>query len=355
MRSGGVGWLVILLAALVAAATVPVIPVRAAPPAPIVPGVSLADIPLGSPIREVVSRLGAPTEVHPVGPNGTLAYVFGQYGITVYTQSDVVVALASTNSLLATVQGIGLGAPSTAITTAFGAPPALGVVEGFQGPAYPALGIAFGVDHQAVAAVMIFHPVVAAPATPSGPQAPSPTTSRSVDSSAPRSPTSETAPGAATVTTPRTAGGGAEPASAPSPAAPGPTTAPDPAGPSAPEAPTQGAPAGSAQGAAPTATAPAVLGSGPAASNHDAPTFTPAFVPLDLATPGTTPPASGQPGAVAAMMLPHVGNLEPFTAETRYLSLAGYLRYLVHNLTQTWVSPQESERLVHQRLGTLPR
>ncbi len=43
-----------------------------------------------------------------------------------------------------------------------------------------------------------------------------------------------------------------------------------------------------------------------------------------------------------------VGNLKPFSAETAYMSLAGYLRYLTHQRTSQWLTYPEATRIVRQ-------
>jgi hypothetical protein len=50
-----------------------------------------------------------------------------------------------------------------------------------------------------------------------------------------------------------------------------------------------------------------------------------------------------QPGALA-----NVKNLKAFSAETAYMSLAGYLRYLTHQQTSQWLTRSEAERIVRQ-------
>jgi hypothetical protein len=63
--------------------------------------------------------------------------------------------------------------------------------------------------------------------------------------------------------------------------------------------------------------------------------------------PATQPPAvqapAGTPGQIA-----NVKNLKPFSAETAYMSLAGYLRYLTHQQTSQWLTRVEAERIVRQ-------
>jgi hypothetical protein len=52
---------------------------------------------------------------------------------------------------------------------------------------------------------------------------------------------------------------------------------------------------------------------------------------------------AGTPGQIA-----NVKNLKPFSAETAYMSLAGYLRYLTHQQTSQWLTRSEAERIVRQ-------
>ena len=63
--------------------------------------------------------------------------------------------------------------------------------------------------------------------------------------------------------------------------------------------------------------------------------------------PATQQPAvqapAGTPGQIA-----NVKNLKPFSAETAYMSLAGYLRHLTHQQTSQWLTRVEAERIVRQ-------
>lgn len=47
---------------------------------------------------------------------------------------------------------------------------------------------------------------------------------------------------------------------------------------------------------------------------------------------------------------PNVANLKPFTAEAAYMSLPGYLRYIVYQQTSQWLSRPEAVRIVTQQL-----
>jgi len=57
----------------------------------------------------------------------------------------------------------------------------------------------------------------------------------------------------------------------------------------------------------------------------------------------TAPAPAGTPGPYA-----NVTNLKPFSAETAYMSLAGYLRYLTHQRTNQWLTYTEATRIVRQ-------
>jgi len=71
-------------------------------------------------------------------------------------------------------------------------------------------------------------------------------------------------------------------------------------------------------------------------------------------TPAPTPPST-QPVApaqnVSPGQVPTVSNLKPFSAEADYMSLAGYLRYLMYQQTNQWVTYAEATRVVKQQGG----
>lgn len=56
-------------------------------------------------------------------------------------------------------------------------------------------------------------------------------------------------------------------------------------------------------------------------------------------------------GRASAQQYPGVANLKPFSAQTKYMSLPGYLRYLVHQRSQQWLSYGEAGRIVKQQGG----
>ncbi len=60
----------------------------------------------------------------------------------------------------------------------------------------------------------------------------------------------------------------------------------------------------------------------------------------------TTTPAPATPG-----QYPSVATLKPFSAEASYMSLAGYLRYLVFQQTSQWLTRAEAVRIVNQQRG----
>lgn len=50
-----------------------------------------------------------------------------------------------------------------------------------------------------------------------------------------------------------------------------------------------------------------------------------------------------------AAQYPQVAALRPFTAQANYMSLPGYLRYLVHQQTGMWLQRPEATRIVRQQ------
>jgi hypothetical protein len=68
--------------------------------------------------------------------------------------------------------------------------------------------------------------------------------------------------------------------------------------------------------------------------------------------PATQPAQPSQPGSgqnVSPGQVPTVANLKPFSAEADYMSLAGYLRYLMHQASGQWVTYAEATRVVKQQ------
>ena len=54
---------------------------------------------------------------------------------------------------------------------------------------------------------------------------------------------------------------------------------------------------------------------------------------------------------VSAQQYPNVANVKAFTAGANFMSLPGYLRYLVHQKTGQWLSLFEAARVVKQQTG----
>lgn len=280
---------------------------------PLIPGQGLADISLGTRISEVVARLGAPNEVRLASTDGTLSYTFDQYGISAYARGNTIIALTTTNSLLGMIRGIGLGSSRESIVAMFGTPRSVGLVEGFPGLLYDNQGIAFGLDRHTVAVVMIFKPV-ASPGQPSAP---------------PAKPSSPTSP-AVTSQDEERDGMTAGVSGAGIPAA----TAPVVLAPAAPAPP------------APAAAPAALVQTAESADPHgtSSPLGAPALTPSAEAAPVTTIPDGAAP--VGASVLPYLGRLRPFTVETKFLSLAGYLRYFIYGMTRHWIGPKVSNLVI---------
>lgn len=62
--------------------------------------------------------------------------------------------------------------------------------------------------------------------------------------------------------------------------------------------------------------------------------------------PGQPAPAQTAPGGTG--QIPSVSNLKPFSIEADFMSLAGYLRYLMHQQTGQWMTYAEAQRAVKQ-------
>lgn len=65
------------------------------------------------------------------------------------------------------------------------------------------------------------------------------------------------------------------------------------------------------------------------------------------AQPSQTAPAT-QPAPGSTGQMPSVSNLKPFSIEANFMSLAGYLRYLMHQQTGQWMTYAEAQRAVKQ-------
>ncbi|MBI4276870.1 MAG: hypothetical protein HY660_00315 [Armatimonadetes bacterium] len=54
-------------------------------------------------------------------------------------------------------------------------------------------------------------------------------------------------------------------------------------------------------------------------------------------------------GVAFAQQYPNVANLKAFSPEAKFMSLPGYLRYLVHQQTGQWMTYAEASRTVQQQ------
>jgi hypothetical protein len=119
-----------------------------------VPGRSIGGIVIGQSIRLVVRRLGAPTET---GSAGELTlYAFHRLGIAVYAAGETVRRISTTNTFFRTRDGLGVGSSLEEVRQRYGPQLVNRTVEQVQGVANDQLGIAFGVERQAVVVVLVY-------------------------------------------------------------------------------------------------------------------------------------------------------------------------------------------------------
>ncbi len=57
----------------------------------------------------------------------------------------------------------------------------------------------------------------------------------------------------------------------------------------------------------------------------------------------------GMTGLALAQAAPSVRGLQPFTPQTRYMSLAGYLRWQYFKQNNAWISMEEAVQLVNSQ------
>lgn len=69
-------------------------------------------------------------------------------------------------------------------------------------------------------------------------------------------------------------------------------------------------------------------------------------------TAGPARPASKRPAPLQLEWRSNPAALKPFTADTHYLSLPAYVRYVVHERTGRWISFQEAANMVREK--TIP-
>lgn len=65
--------------------------------------------------------------------------------------------------------------------------------------------------------------------------------------------------------------------------------------------------------------------------------------------PAPTPPAPPAQMDAGLVSLPRLEGLRPFTPETQYMSVAGFLRYTVYQQTGVWLTKTEAARLVQSQ------
>jgi hypothetical protein len=71
---------------------------------------------------------------------------------------------------------------------------------------------------------------------------------------------------------------------------------------------------------------------------------------VGAAVAGTAQPAAAQAQtSTVAGEYPDVSGLQPFAAETNYMSQAGYLRWTVFKDQQVWLSMAEAQRIVAEQ------
>jgi len=72
------------------------------------------------------------------------------------------------------------------------------------------------------------------------------------------------------------------------------------------------------------------------------------------AQPAAAPALAAPPAQIdmALASLPRVENLKPFSPETQYMSVAGFLRYVVYHQTGTWLTQNEASRMLQEQLRT---
>ncbi len=126
----------------------------------IVPGESLAGITMGAGVRLILARFGRPSDVRETSID--TVYTFSKWGIVIYIRSGVVSAASTSNSLLKISEDIGVGYRAEDVIKALGRGFREGTVENFPGMIYDDQGVAFGLDRQAVAVVIVFKPQTAA-------------------------------------------------------------------------------------------------------------------------------------------------------------------------------------------------
>src|SRR2546426_7915188 len=138
----------------------------------IVPGASLAGINMGAGINLILTRFGRPADLRETTID--TVYNFSRWGIVVYIQSGRVSAASTSNSLLKLSDELGVGYRVEDVLKTFGRGFRQGTVEGFPGMIYDDQGVAFGLDRQGVAVVIVFKSNTASQVSGVYPRGPAP-------------------------------------------------------------------------------------------------------------------------------------------------------------------------------------
>lgn len=120
----------------------------------IVPGRGIAGVVVGTSIERVFARFGRPSVT--IETTVDAVHVYSRFGMTVYARSDVVTAVSTTNSLMKIDEDLGVGYRVEAVAARYGRGFREASVEGFPGMIYDGRGIAFGLDRQGVAVIVVF-------------------------------------------------------------------------------------------------------------------------------------------------------------------------------------------------------
>lgn len=76
------------------------------------------------------------------------------------------------------------------------------------------------------------------------------------------------------------------------------------------------------------------------------------YPPRTQATPAAAAPGLAAPPTqvdIGLVVLPRVENLKPFSPETQYMSVVGFLRYVVYQQTGLWLTHAEASRMLNEQ------
>src|SRR2546422_9448847 len=133
---------------------------------------------MGAGINLILTRFGRPADLRETTID--TVYNFSRWGIVVYIQSGRVSAASTSNSLLKLSDELGVGYRVEDVLKTFGRGFRQGTVEGFPGMIYDDQGVAFGLDRQGVAVVIVFKSNTAAQGAGLYPGGPAPQASSGV-------------------------------------------------------------------------------------------------------------------------------------------------------------------------------